>query len=476
MAFSGNANLTSVTIPDSVTTIGSHAFGGCFRLASVNFRGNPPSLGASVFLGDNHVTVYYLPDSTGWGSVFAGRPAVLWNPPMPFTYEVFNDKVAITGYIGSDEAVTIPSTINFLPVTFVGRELEQNMAWGNLTSLTFPNSVSEIGDFTFLGSNLNNIRLNNGLKYIGVGAFAGTGLTNIIIPYSVTYIGALAFGNCVYLTGFNVNWLNSVYSSKDGVLFNKNQTTLVMYPGGRVGAYKIPDKVTEIAGGFLGLSYNGAFEYCSGLTSINIGNNVTSIHDGAFIGCASLTNVVIGNRVKAIGEYSFFDCENLVNITLGSSVRSIGEEAFLQCYSLAGVVIPNSVTNIGVQAFLNCSSLASVTLPNQLTSIRPWVFSGCSSLTNITIPDSVTNIEDGAFGQCYSLTSIIIPSSVTSIGQYAFGDCGGLAGVYFEGNAPTVSWLAFFYANPVAYYLPGTTGWEDFAFMTGLTIMPWPTN
>ena len=245
---------------------------------------------------------------------------------------------------------------------------------------------------------------------------------------------------------------NPIYSSVDGVLFDKSQTTLVEYPCGLDdGSYTIPNSVTGIG--------DSAFSGCYSLTNVTIGTNVTSIGDSAFYGCSSLTSVTIGNSVANIGDLAFSGCESLTTVTIGTNVTSIGDSAFYGC-ALTSITIPNSVTNIGNGAFYLCESLTSVTIGNGVTSIGGYAFSYCFSLTSITIPNSVTNIGGGAFSNC-ALTNVTIPDSVTSIGDSAFADCSLLTSVYFAGNAPTLGGTHVFDGdnNMTAYYLPGTTGW-----------------
>src|SRR5262249_40412535 len=119
-AFSECTKLTSVTVPTRVTSIGDWAFSGCTRLKRVYFEGDAPGIGSFVFPSNDNVTVYYLQGTTGWDPTFAGHPAVLWNPQMPYTFTTNDGSITITEYIGSDGAVTIPSSINGLSVTSIG--------------------------------------------------------------------------------------------------------------------------------------------------------------------------------------------------------------------------------------------------------------------------------------------------------------------------------------------------------------------
>ena len=168
------------------------------------------------------------------------------------------------------------------------------------------------------------------------------------------------------------------------------------------------------------------YSYRQSITSVAIGNSVTSIGNYAFYQCSGLTSVTIPNSVTSIGERAFQSCSGLTSITIPNSVTSIGENAFYGCSGLTSVTIPNSVTSIGFGAFSGCSGLTSVTIPNSVTSIGGYAFWGCSGLTSVTIPNSVTSIGDYAFQNCSGLTSITIPNSVTSIGNEAFSGCLGL--------------------------------------------------
>ena len=170
--------------------------------------------------------------------------------------------------------------------------------------------------------------------------------------------------------------------------------------------------------------------------------------DAAFDSCSSLTSVAIGDSVTSIGDYAFAACSSLTNIAVdaaNASYASLGGVLFNNAMStliefpvgLAGnYVIPNSVTTIGDVAFMNCYKLTSVTLGDSVTNIGGNAFYYCSNLTNVTIGDSVANIGDGAFEYCYGLTS-----------------------VYFQGNAPTAHCNVFYFDPVTVYYLPGTTGW-----------------
>ena len=207
-----------------------------------------------------------------------------------------------------------------------------------------------------------------------------------------------------------------------------------------------------------------AFNGCSGLTSLTLPSNVTSIGRYAFGGCRELTSLTIPSSVTSIGDGAFYDCRGLTSLTIPSSVTSIGESAFSFCSGLTSFAIPSSVTSMGDDAFRGCSGLTSLTIPSSVTSIGEGAFSDCSGLTNLTILSSVASIGKDtfrgcsgltsltisssvispAFSGCTSLTSLTITSSVTSIGSSAFSGCSGLTSLTIPSSVTSIGSSAFY--------------------------------
>jgi hypothetical protein len=326
--YGSRSRVKSAVIAEGVTSIGESAFENCRSLTSVTIPNSVTSIGWSAFFYCKSLTSVTIPDS-----------------------------------------VTSVGAYAFLGCT-------------SLTSVTIPNSVTSIGGCAFDECwSLTSVTIPDSVTSIGDSAFAScTSLTSVTIPDSVTSIGGGAFAWCTSLTGIWVTEGNSHYSSDaSGVLFSKDKTTLVQYPGA-FAAYAIPD-------------------------------SVTSIGAGAFGGCTSLTSVTIPDSVTSIGQHAFNGCRSLTSVTIPDGVTSIGAYAFSECSSLTSVTIPDSVTSIGGIAFGNCKSLTSVTIPDSVTSIGGGAFQGCISLTSVTIPDSVTSIGDGAFASCTSLTDVYYAGS-----------------------------------------------------------------
>ena len=271
--------------------------------------------------------------------------------------------------------------------------------------------------------------------------------TEVVIPssYSMLEDGTIIEGSDHTITG-----IDDASSSSEGAFANKNITSVTIGEG-----------VTSIG--------NYAFAYCESLTSVTIPDSVTSIGSWAFLGCSSLTSINIPDSVTSIGYSAFRGCSSLTSITIGDGVTSIGTNAFYSCGSLTSVTIGDGVTSIGGFAFYDCTSLTEINfnatnmsdLPSNnfvfynagkdgegiavniganVTRIPAYLFNAdinasySPKITTVNFAEGsqCTEIGEGAFYECSSLTSINIPDSVTSIGENAFRYCTSLSSVTFE--------------------------------------------
>ena len=478
------SDVTIVTIPDSVTDIGTNAFDFCMSLTSVTIPSSVTNIGAAPFAYCwNLMAISVDPANPAYTSV--GR--VLFNK-------------------GQTTLVEYPGGLHGSYMISNGVTSIESWAFDGcryLTGVTIPSSVTKIGDSSFEGC---------------------SGLTGVTIPSSVTSIGAAPFGYCGNLITISVDPANPAYTSVGGVLFNKGQTTLVEYPGGLHGSYTIPNGVTTIE--------SWAFNGCSSLTTVTIPDSVTDMGDEAFGGCSGLTAIYFLGNAPALGGLDVFDgdsatlyylpgttgwpavpqpfgdlptvlwtlpyplilayessfgvqsnglsfiiswatnlavvvqaCTNLAthvwqplatnNLTAGWSYFSDPQwtnyhSRFYRVSSEPPLTAPSCftlMTNSGAITITGytCSDVA-VNIPSMINGLPVTVIGESAfwdtSVTHVNIPNSVTAIGSRAFDGCSFLTGVTIPSSVTTIGSYAFYGC-GLTGVTIPKSVTDIGDEAF---------------------------------
>ncbi|MCM8871753.1 MAG: leucine-rich repeat domain-containing protein [Paludibacteraceae bacterium] len=453
-AFGGCTGLTSVTIPNSVTEIGGSAFYNCTGLTSITIGNGVTSVGEEAFYGCDNIETADINSQAALNAIYFKDK---------LTSIILGDGVtSIRNYAFEDCTGLTSVTINN-GVTSIGREAFRGCT--GLTSITIGNDVTSIGGEAFRGcTGLTNITIGNDVTSIGYQAFYGcTGLTSVTIPNSVTSIGTYPFYGCTGLTSINVAEDNLNYASIDGVLYSKDKKTLIMYPQGKTGSFTIPNSVTSIG--------ERAFYNCTGLTSITIPNSVTSIGNYAFSACTGLTSITIPNSVTSIGERAFYNCTGLTSVETPNSVTSVGKEAFSGCDNietadissqaafkaiafndkLTSIILGDGVTSIAWNAFHAYTGLTSINVAEDnlnYASIDGVLYSKdkktlircpMGKTGSVTIPNSVTSIGDEAFYGCTKLTSTTIPNSVTSIGYAAFRNCTGLTSMTVEATTPPSS-------------------------------------
>jgi hypothetical protein len=375
MRSQGCTGLTSITIPNSVTSIGERAFSGCTGLTSVTIPNSVTSIEYNAFYGCTGLTRIEVDPLN---SQYVGLEGVLF----------IKDLSVLLQYPGGKAgSYTIPNS-----VTSIGNYTFQGCT--GLTSITIPNSVTSIEYNAFYGcTGLTRITIPDSVTGIGQSAFQGcTGLTSVTIPNSVTSIWGAAFSGCTGLTRIEVDPLNSSYVGLEGVLFNKSRTVLLQYPGGKAGSYTIPNSVTRIG--------EQAFSGCTGLTSVTIPSSVTSIWGGTFAGCTGLTSI----EVDPLNS-SYVGLEGvLFNKDLSVLLQYPGGKA-------GSYTIPNSVTRIGEQAFSGCTGLTRVTIPNSVTYIGEYAFQGCTGLTGVYFQGQPPGLPTGPFENANQATVYYLPGS-----------------------------------------------------------------
>ncbi len=370
----GTSNLKTITIPNSVISIGKQAFYKCQGLTSVSIGYSVTSIDNYAFKYCSGLTSITIPNSvTSIGKEAFSNcdvlTSVIWNAKNCEDFK----------YDSGSKTYTSP----FYNIR------------SNITSFTFGNEVEHIP--AYLCYYMNNLK-------------------EVTIGKSVTSIGSYAFDNCSGLT--KVNYLGTVDKWVE-IDFKTSYSTPTYYAR---DLYINNELLTDVKITTADSIKYCAFKNCKSIKSVKIGNSVTSIGYSAFSGCSGLTSVTIGESVTSIGEAAFYNCSGLTSVSIGESVTSIGYEAFYNCSGLTSVTIPNSVTSIGQYAFKGCSGLTEVSIGESVTSIDSYAFYGCDKLRKVTAyPTTVPNVYENSFAHYNA--ALYVPCDVYD--DYFFDDVFG---------------------------------------------------
>lgn len=400
------ADLTEVVIEDGVTEIGKDVFQGCVGLTNVTIPGSVKKIGTWSF---------YMCKG-------------LKNVDIPANMEIGDSSFRQSGL----EQVTVSggSVGNY---AFHRSE--------DLKKITV--NCETIGEEAFSGCDyLTDITLGENVKTLGDKAFyTCDALERVEIPSTVTDIGEKTFYSCPALKEAIIR----AGTVKAGTFYNcRALTTLVISDNATLDASftaanayaKETLETVKIGKGEIG---NSAFSNCTNLTTVELGDGVTSIGTSAFLKCTQLSSIAIGSGVISIGTSAFSGCTALTNANIGSG--AIGESAFNGCTSLVNVTLGNGVTQIGKNAFIRCAQIPSITIGSGVASIGSGAFNGCTALTNANIGSGA--IGANAFQDCSRLANVTLGNGVTSIGRNAFLKCKALTSMNIGSSVKTIESYAF---------------------------------
>ena len=386
-SFWGCTNLNDFVLPKNITSIGNRAFHSCDRLTSISFPKTVQYIGEGVLgycnslqkiyvdSGNLHYTssdgVLYTKDKKTLIAFPAKKDAVSYTIPAGVT------RIGEAAFADCDklEIIDVPATVSSIG----------NNAFSycySLNEMVIPVGVKKIEDSTFWDcTSLQTVVIPEGVISIEEMAFGSCiNLENFTIPSTLEKIGRRAFDGCNSIKSFQVAPGNGYFSTEAGVLYNADKTHLIWYPAGNTRtSFSVPDTVTNIE--------QTAFENSKYLKVVVIPDSVKYIADNAFMDCTGLTSVTIPASVTSLGSVSFCGCENLVVADIQADITSIPYIAFDGCTNLQTVFIPRSVKTIGTGAFDDCDNLTDIYFEG---SEEDWAQIEISGYNEILSSNSVT--------------------------------------------------------------------------------------
>lgn len=377
----------------------------------------------------------------------------------------------------ASNTLTVPEKIDGMPVKTIGTSAFYGCT--ALKRIVLPKSVESISTSAFAQcTSLVEIQMPDSLKKIGYYAFDGcTSLKEVTLPSAVESIGEKPFRSCSLLEKINISGTNAYYTSKDGVLYNKNCTKIIDYPSGKADKeFTVLSSVVELG--------NYSFYETENLVSLNIPDSVTKIGEQAIRGSKMLRTVNIGAGVKTLGNTVLSACSELKEINVSKSNTTFASEGgalyskdkkILYCVGggISGTFnIPNTVSTVLGMSMASCEKIKEITVPKSVTLIEANAFRGCDALMDIAvdeangnycsvdgvlfnlakttlicfpggregtyeIPNGTVRVENYAFYSNHGLTSVDFAPSVKEIGNYAFMGAEKLQAAFFFGAVPT---------------------------------------
>lgn len=409
VAFESCSNVTSLTLPPTIRSIGPHCFYNCtFTTLQL-----PDSLRRI----DDHAFLYSSISSLHLPACFeAYDECSFWARNLTsITVDEANPRFrSIGGWLYSKDSLTlciVPSgETGAVAVPPFVQHLDK-MAFGfcsHITSVTLPEGLVSIGDFAFN---------------------CCATVDGIVVPSTVTHIGVCPFSYCPQMNNLSIASGNTHYVMDGLMVYSAGYDTLVSCH--KSGATVTLNPNVKVLGGF---------ENNTWVRNISIPETVTDITENCFNGC-QITSIVLPRHMKSIGRKAFSENDRLASVTMPQTLRSMGQGAFEHCYALTSIVIPDSLRIIPKEAFNSCIRLSSVTWNNDVEEIGDyafWALSQYSSthITNLDLPASLRKVGDCAFGACTNnLCSVTFRGQVDTLGTAVF-ESANIQKIRFTGGLP----------------------------------------
>lgn len=444
-AFSSCTELTSLEIGKYLTGIGDYAFSDCINLSSVNFCSSTElkEIGDGVF-GRTNLSSITIPESIETlGQYVFSNMSSLQSADLTSSISVVPDYA-----FKSDTSL---KTVQFSDsVTAIN--LKAFTGCTSLSEIYWSQNLKSIGGLAFYNCNqLSSVDFTENLESIGQEAFRScTSLGSLDIPNSLTTLGTSAFRGCSNLTSTTIgsgiiNLSSQTFSQCSNlttVTFPENLETIESFAFSScesLSGIQIPDSVYSIGGGAFSYSLNGP----KGMTDIVFGSGLRTIGNSCFAESRYLATAILPDNLEQVDNNAFDNCNLSGHIEIPDSVYYVGTSAYQSNDDLKGVTFSSSMDTIYNNCFQNCISLTGLDIPSNIININKSAFSSCSSLSGINFSEGLETIGESAFTQCDSLPVVSFPLSLNSLGSVSFSNCDVLSEVNLNEGLLSIDGSAF---------------------------------
>jgi len=503
-AFESNKNLEYVTLPSSLKNINSNTFSGCSSIYSIAIPGNVTSIGANAFSYCSSLRSIKIPSNVTKIGEFAFYDCSSFSL-IEFSSGTSELTVGFGAFSGTNASSISLKFICSRPFIYNVRAAENPPKTGvsgifstmsALNEVVIGPNVVTIPDKSFYASGVKNLSFSNAtsLKTIGSEAFYNTKITEVVVPMGVTDIMSGAFRNCISLKKACLysrpTVASNAFSSWTELDYGENltyNTWLAMYGSEKSNITDLLIPNDNISARSQYTSKDNLNTQFPNLKNVVFSDKVTTIGDNIFAVQSGKTNnletVVFEGEPVAVGSCSFSRCSKLT--TIEGKVKSVSNSSFQGCSSLRAVELTDD-TELEC-AFADCTSLQSIVLPNNLKTIAAWDFQNCTALTSITIPSSVTSVNKYSFWNCTNLKTVTINSASIANPSTAYTESSNLTTLFpnatefkfGEGVSAIGKNALYGCARMTSLELPvSLTAVNDYAFYgcTGLTSVTLPKN
>ena len=403
-AFWGCKNLRSVTLRDGFQRVGREAFGNCSQLTSLKLPLSCSSIEEGAFSGCSAMTSITL------GSITEIPGQAFLN-------------------CSSLESIVIPATVNTIGSATGNEDYKPFYGCTSLKSVRFEDGSQPLK----MGSYY---RYDSYYSYYGNGMFHNSPLEEVYLGRNIEYInwGGYSFERYPEGYGYSAFYdqpkltkvtIGPQVTDIPQYLFYKNPALTLM---------RLPNVKT------IGKS---AFELCSKLTTLDIGEALEIVGARAFYGCTNVTKLTFPDAINKIGSEAFYDCTSVTEITVGSGLKAIGEKGFYNCGSFTALILPSGFTTMGDAAFMNCRKLTIAQLGESLTAIPDQAFEECVSLSEMIVPATVQSIGNRAFFNDSGIATCSMQEGLKTIGYEVFYNNSGLTSMSIPGTVESIGRDAF---------------------------------